>query len=633
MPSTRCMMVHSKAFGRYHGDEEVVHETPLFSELNLLSHYAPTQVARVKVFDALNKPVEGASVRFKLYNYSEFYTLADIKTDANGEARLTTGLGDLMIWATDGENYNYAKMDVRQNPNMEIYLTRQGNDDPTEYSEQFDMVPPAAGVAKVTPSKEKADCNAKRLEYEDSLRTRYMATFPTRDNFKQIVGLPENNKASLSDEQVWEIVHRSEGNYGEIGKFIAKHYCDDEANSNIYDYLKSYSDKDMRDISCEVLEHHLTHYDVESGLSYEDYAKGLMPARISNELVRPWRTFLCDALSAEKVHTPNELRAWVSENVHVDQQGNYYNCPISPRGVFELRHSDAHSRDIFFVAACRALFIPAYLDNATNTIYAWDYDEWGWVAVSLTDADEAQPSARLTLTYTPTKELATPVYWSHFTIAKFDNGDFHTFDFEEDSRMQHFPASIDLEPGYYRLMTGNRYPEGDVLTSAEYFKVGEGDKVVKEIVLRPLSGRDAKSVAAIDPTMDLFADMATVADYAGSKGALFVFLGDYKEPSKHLVKEMQALKKEYEQWGGMTYMVAPAQAKASSFGLPNTDCAMRPADKPDAIETAILDALRIDLRGDYPLVALVNSKGEILFHSHGYSIGLAEQILKHANKE
>ena len=43
IPSTRCLMVHSKAFGRYHGDEEVVKQTALYSELNLLSHYAPTR--------------------------------------------------------------------------------------------------------------------------------------------------------------------------------------------------------------------------------------------------------------------------------------------------------------------------------------------------------------------------------------------------------------------------------------------------------------------------------------------------------------------------------------------------------------------------------------------------------------
>ena len=490
VPSTRCMMVHSKAFGRYKGDEEVVKQTALYSELNLLSHYAPTKKATVRVFDDNNKSVEGASVKFKLYNYSEFYTLATIKTDKNGIAQLTTGLGDLQIWATDGQNYNYVMMDVRKQDTVDIYLTREAG---TEYTEMADVVPPVAGEAKVTPTKEKADRNTKRLEYEDSVRGAYVATFPTKENYKNLLK-PNNN---LTDEQAWELIHKAEGNYEEIAKFINDHADENiavnttiiagEREGNIacnyiYDYFKTFSDKDMRDISAETLESHWREPKISCVMETYDefYVKGLMPARISNEMVRPWRQFLAEKIA--EIKDANSLITWTKENIIIDDTGNYYNCPISPRGVYELRHSDRHSRDIFFVAACRSLNIPAYLDNATNTIYVCDGDAeklWKkgkWVKVSFEEDTEVQPTAKLTLTYKPTKELAKPVYWPHFTIAKYENGDFVTFDFENDSRMDKFPATISLEPGYYCLMTGNRYPEGDVLTRAEYFAVKEGQK-------------------------------------------------------------------------------------------------------------------------------------------------------------
>ena len=35
---------------------------------------------------------------------------------------------------------------------------------------------------------------------------------------------------------------------------------------------------------------------------------------------------------------------------------------------------------------------------------------------------------------------------------------------------------------------------------------------------------------------------------------------------------------------------------------------------------------------EYPLVAVVDREGHILFHSNGYSIGLAEQLLKAATR-
>ena len=663
VPSTRCMMVHSKAFGRYKGDEEVVKETPLYSELNLLSHYAPTKKVTVTVYDYNNRLVEGADVKFKLYNYSEFYPLATMKTDKDGKASLTTGLGDLQIWATDGSNYNYVMLDVRKETETKIYMTREGykahdvHPHSDDYVEMIDIVPPVASEAKVTPGKEKADRNAKRLVYEDSVRGAYVATFPTKENYRQLLKPTKN----LTDEQAWEIIHMAEGNYEEIAKFINNHADEDltvtttivcpciQEDENgeyhsigggesktyfLYDYLHTFSDKDMRDITADVLEAHWSTPPM-SGImeTYDEfYVKGIMPARISNEMVRPWRQFLKEKLA--DIKDANSLIVWIKENITLDETGNYYNCPISPRGVYELRHSDAHSRDIFFVATCRSLNIPAYLDNATNTIYVCIgeaeklWKKGRWEAITFEEKTAAQPTAKLTLTYKPTKELAKPTYWPHFTLAKFKDGDFVTFDFEDDSRMDKFPATIALEPGYYCLTTGNRYPEGDVLARAEYFTIQEEQKVTKEIILRPLVERSATVQATIDPNQEIIPDMATLADYAGSTGMLFVFVGDYKEPSKHLIKEMQSLGKEYKDWGGMIYLVAPASAKPVAWKLPNTDCIIREPNDKDRFEKQIVEALKLDLKNDYPLVALVNKNGEILFHSHGYSIGLAEQILK-----
>lgn len=639
VPSTRCMMVHSNAFGRYRGDEEINFQNHLYAKINMLSNYAPTKKVTVCVKDQDGNAVKDADVKFKLYNYSEFYPLATVKTDSNGIAQLTTGLGDLRVWATDGESYNYVKMDVRQQDSVEIYLTRDGYSSYSvhqycePYKDMVDIVPPVAGAAKVTPSKERADRNAKRLLYEDSVRNAYVATFPNKGNYSEFINATPSQNASASsrnftDDQLWEIIHKSEGNYREIISFIEKNYWREPGYEHAYDYLKSFSDKDMRDISCETLEAHFCDWDASSSVPYDVYRKGIMPARISNEMVRPWREFLAAELSNITADVDaNDLKLWTSTYVGVDETGNYYNCPISPRGVFELGRADAHSRDIFFVAACRSLYIPAYLDNATNMIYVWEQGKWS--VVSFDNGEAPQPTATLTLTYKPTKELAKPTYWQHFSLARYEKGDFVTFDFEEDERMNHFPAKIALEPGYYCLTTGNRYPDGDVLVSEDYFLVADGQKITKEIVLRPLVKRLSNAAATIDPNISIVDGMATLADYAGSTGMLFISVGDYKEPSKHLVKEIQSLEKEYKAWGGMIYLVAPPSAKPTSWRLPNTDCILCDPSSKDHLELKILEALKLDIRNDYPLVALVNNKGEILFHSHGYSIGLAEQILKH----
>ena len=639
VPSTRCMMVHTKAFGKYKGatdrersttSEEVVKRTGLFSELNLLSHYAPTRRVTVTVQDENGFPVK-AQVKFKLYNYAEYHTLATMMTGVDGKASLNTGLGDLLVWATDGDRYTFEKLDVRNDSTITLTI-------PSILSSQFsilnfEIVPPVAGEPKVVATEEETAANAKRLAYEDSLRNAYTATFPTKDNYKQLLK-PNPN---LTDEQAWEIIRKSEGNYAEIVKFLNNHtdsvvFWKFPATRGIdgrlvqkasyhpmlYDYLHTYSDKDMRDITAEVLEAHF----IVGPWSI----KGLIPARISNELVRPYR----DELSRFIGMTAEEIRQWVMDSITIDDSSNYYNCPISPMGVYKIRHADSHSRDIFFVAACRSAGIPAYLDNATNIIYAQDGNTWSVETFHETSHEghnETYRGTSLQLTYRG-KEPAKPVYWPHFTLAKLENGDLRTFDFEDDARMASFPATIELEPGTYCLSTGNRYPDGAVRSRLEFFTIKAGEKLTKEIVILPLMERiNLSTYQPINPHLELF-DGIELWDYAGDAGMLYVNLGDYSEPSKHLIVELRQLQKEVKAWGGMTFMVGPTTIGMPSWGLVNTDFAYQKG----LLEQHILEATHSGDNVQYPLVALIDKDGRILYSSTGYKIGVIEQVLKAAKQ-
>ena len=633
VPSTRCMMVHTKAFGKYKGDEEVVKRTNMYSELNLLSHYAPTRRVTVTVLRK-GEPVEGAQVKFKIYNYAEYYPIATALTDKEGKASLTTGYGHLLVWATDGNCCSFEKMQSDRNE-ITLKLTTVYGDSFGGYAmSEFDIVPPAAGEPKVVATEEEIAVNAKRLAYEDSLRNAYTATFPTKDSYKNY--LPKDwlwNPRLFSDDQVWEIIQKSEGNYAEIIKFFESWNGQYRAGEHIYDYLKSYSDKDLRDITAEVLQAHVTGFDwldrkkgtcTNRLYSYDVYKKGILPARISNEMVRPYREELAEF---KEMKYAENIFQWVSGNIIVDDSSNYYNCPISPVGVFKIRRADRHSRDIFFVAACRAAGIPAYLDNATNTIYVADASQKVFRTMDFNDDNHAidvnAKRATLTLTYRG-KEPAKPVYWSHFTLAKMENGDLRSFDFEDDPRMASFPATIELEPGIYCLSTGNRYPDGAVRSRLEFFKVKAGEKITKEIVILPLLAR-TDEIGTIDKGLELF-DGIELWDYAGDAGMLYVNLGDYSEPSKHLVVELKQLQKEMKAWGGMTFMVGPATIGMPSWGLVNTDFAYRKG----LLEQRILEATKRDGNVQYPLVALIDKDGHIRYHSQGYKIGVIEQVLKAA---
>lgn len=618
-PSSRCMMVHTKAFGRYHGDEEVVKGTTTYAELNLLSHYAEVCRATVKVVDDNGKPQSGVEVKFKLYNYAEYYTLAKFKTGDDGCASLTTGKGDLLVWATDGERFGYSKMDTRKESEVTLRLSHSAGE---EYVENLDIVPPAASGELTKASEEEQAVNSKRIEYEDSIRGAYMATFwCNKDRAEWNIKANEN----ITEEQKKEIMRRAEGNYGEIALFLNRHT--EKMDFPLYSYLQSYSDKDMRDISAEVLENHIT--DVASGVNPQVYEKGLMPARVSNEMVRAWRKSLGEAMKGEGVETLMQLITWVKENVKVDDTGNYYNCPISPMGVFELRHSDAHSRDIFFVAACRSLQIPAYLDNATDEIFVYANDQWNTVTFKQSARNEASVSAKLTVTLpSAVGKESVPQYWSHYTIQRFQDGDFMSLDYEGDSRVAQFPFTLELTPGYYCLSTGNRNSEGSVRSRLQFFELKEGESRSIELILRSLEDDADEAEFAIDPHFEVIADMAAVADYAGDKGFVFISLGDYREPSKHLVKELQEHKKALSSWGGMVYMLAPEGVPAMSWDIPGADISVWRSSGDDPLERELSKILQLKAPVTYPILALVASDGRIKYHSVGYKIGTVEQLLR-----
>ena len=151
-----------------------------------------------------------------------------------------------------------------------------------------------------------------------------------------------------------------------------------------------------------------------------------------------------------------------------------------------------------------------------------------------------------------------------------------------------------------------------------------GEKVTKEIVILPLLAR-TDELGIVNPHLELF-DGIELWDYAGESGMLYVNLGNYSEPSKHLVVELKQLQKEMRAWGGMTFMVGPTSIGMPSWNLVNTDFAYQKG----LLEQRIMEATKCGSDIQYPLVALIDKDGHIRYHSTGYKIGVIEQVLKAA---
>ena len=161
---SRAMLLHTKAFGGYDGPEDVISRTHAYTEINVIDSYIPARRTVVTVLDGQGAPVAGADIEFKIYNYAEFYTVARYKTDSRGQSALDTGLGDIVVWASEGERFG---LGVVSGEAGEIVLDKTFG---KEYSFDLDIVPPSGNPLPDLSIPGQKALNSRRLACEDSIR-------------------------------------------------------------------------------------------------------------------------------------------------------------------------------------------------------------------------------------------------------------------------------------------------------------------------------------------------------------------------------------------------------------------------------------------------------------------------------
>jgi hypothetical protein len=164
------------------------------------------------------------------------------------------------------------------------------------------------------------------------------------------------------------------------------------------------------------------------------------------------------------------LIQWIADNIKIDNAANYYNVCISPQGVYELHLADEKSRNIFFVTACRSFGIPARVEVATKLPQYKMNGKWLDVAFEKKESVKSE-KGQVVLQNDSKNKGFIPRYSTHYSLAYYKDGKYHTLDYEENSSMLEFPIKLDLAVGKYMLVTGNRQRNGSVLSSLSFFEV------------------------------------------------------------------------------------------------------------------------------------------------------------------
>ena len=626
-PASRAMLMHTRAFGDYNGPEEVMLRTSNFTEINLTSNYAPVAPIDFYVKDSEGKPVENARVEFKIYNYAEFFTAVTKYTDANGHTSLSAGIGDLVVWASKDGKYTYQKVSFGKD--KETILTLPEGAPTSSVGALETSAPPKCTYLDIVPPKEDPQLpyvsdemhkeNQRRFALEDSIRKAYTATFPTMEEAKRI------------NERGAEYIVKSRGNKQTIVDFIKRHSDNEDRVMGI---LATLSDKDLRDITTEILED-----------SYNATTDQLSP-RVEDELITiPFKQYFEKAFSKKAADAfradPMKLVEWIKKNIRLNPDKKALRIAQTPVGVMKSKITDERSRDIFFVDVARSLGIEAQKDAVTGKIQYKKNGEWQDVKFDNT-AEKTSTAAALgtiVLTYEPTKLLDNPKYYSHFTISRIENGTAQLLNFDEGQAdmgngttwSNTFKNGYKLDAGTYMLTTGTRLANGSVLASNRIFEIVKGQTTTLPLEIRQ-NTNEVTVIGSFNSESLVTKDGKEVSLLSQTGRGYYVvgILGVGQEPTNHALHDIEKMKEAFEAWDRPVVLLFESEADAAKFnhdefpGLPST--VQFALDKDGSVRKQIAREMKLMNEKQMPMFIIADTFNRVVFVSQGYTIGLGEQM-------
>jgi transglutaminase-like putative cysteine protease len=629
-PARRSMLMHSKVFGRYRSDDEVMDQTDCYTEINVTANYAPTALSTVTVVDAAGRPQAGASVEFKLYNYAEFYTVARRRADSRGQASLSTGLGDMIVWASHGGRFGFAKVSAGSADSVSIAL-KYAPGDAVDIS--LDIVPPVEGEIPVDVSESQKAANVLRLAAEDSIRNSYTAS--------AFCSVEKATALAAGDADLIPLLTASRANWPSLAGIIS------EGGPEGRILLKVVSQKDLRDASAEVLLDHARHSGPNDDLRYPRY---ILNPRVANEMLTPYRSYFLknipQSLADSVRQDPQHLVRWTADNIRPADNLNPQRIPISPAGVWRSRTADAHSRNIFFVSALRSLRIPARINQVTGKVQYSTVGDWVNVDFEASSAEVA-PRGNIVASYKPIRGVDNPRYYSHFSLARLsDEGRPSTLNFEAqaqtdmgdgDTWMRLLRDPMAIESGHYIVVTGTRMARGNVLAHVRSCTVRPGQTTSTTLTMRE-NPDDIQVIGSLDAEL-LYRDLASgssasILSSAGRGYYVAAIIAPNHEPSVHLLRELSSQSAAFDAWGRRILLLFTTDEEANRFdpsafpGLPSTTAFG--TDNTGAIGRALAASLKWS--GALPAVVIADSFGRVVFFSQGYAIGSAARLLETARK-
>lgn len=225
--ASRAMLVHSRTFGPV--ADLALHGAPLGRQDQALYHNQTARYARTKAYTFQAGPWE--TITLEVLNESRFCPIAALTADETGRVQVELGIGDLHLSASEKEAFCHGQTE----DGAELTLPSPCTD-----WTPFDFRAPQDAPVNPAPLDQ-----AQRQE-----RAAVLAA-GTAKRQARMAGYFDEEQAQNYPQQR-ELLQKARGNFREIYAFLSKD--NDPLRTAL---LSSLSDKDLRDVTADLLEVHL----------------------------------------------------------------------------------------------------------------------------------------------------------------------------------------------------------------------------------------------------------------------------------------------------------------------------------------------------------------------------------------
>ena len=599
--SSRAMMVHSRWFDKIVPENEDVNGIEGNAMvLNQLRRYADVKEVSIRLKKPDGTPAAGTRLSLEVFNYSQFLPIAHMVTDEKGEIHVTTGKGSLHITIMQDGLWAEGAIDTRKEDTLELTLKEFAI--PEDW-QNFDSIAPIdTPVNTDQPTEEQKEERDRRLAEALKIRTAKVEAF-----------IPD-----------WKV------------DFVDKAGENKEVCEKLMSVL---TDKDRIDAKPAVLKSH-----VDTALHLKDaypeniYYSYVLNPRVFNEVMTDYRGAIAAAFTEEEKaafrEDPKAIWSWIEENIKVCPEAEQESVYFVPTASLKIRKSSELSRHILFVAIARTLGVPARLnpmDGAMEYLMpdsvkqgAEAYENSKFQAVIAGKAKEA----RLVFT----DGGLTWTYNQNWSIARLEKDGYLPLELE-DLSWENGKLAIEADPGIYRILTGNRLPNGNVFGKSLTFSVEKGEEKTVELSSREAKLNDMLEDIAILPFNLLEKDGTKVpaADVTRGGRKILFWLEVSKEPTEHILNELMEKKEAFEKYKENLLFIIKKEEDLNDPTLSRCRAALPGIPVLYDTFTENINTLGRRMYVDpekLPLILVTSGELNGIYATSGYNVGTADMLLR-----